>query len=941
MKKITLIFAFVFIEFLLLAQTDFSFVELTNTGIPTNDSTRIESFDFNNDGRFDFIAYDFSAGKLTVHSNYDSISFKQITSLDINHLYAEEMYLMAGDYDADLYTDLLVMLYAADNKRYIYVYKNNRGKYFTEAFTWNTGMADGEDISDRFVFMDVDRDNDLDIVSGEKIFVFNGSTFKEPRIVENWPDIQFRNSKFYNSFNLGGANLYYENLVTNDGTSYKLSLEEKSDSVLIFNPKVTEQSYDIDDVVYLDVDNDGFLDKIWIEYNDNVFIKYASTLHQNEMIACEIPIDGDFQSFSWALCGIKYYNQFDLVYSIMKNNTINAYYARSGEGISWDTEGINKIESAKPFFTRYGQTNEIKVTHFNDGHAHGFIIANHIFLIDRFMNANRVAPKPFDLETTYDALDDVFIFKWQEQSPEYYTIVRNEIKISNDFDELSDLFTLPYVENTSIPPYKTFLNTPDNRYQTNVADTGWVYWTVRSMNCTYTASEWADIDSFYVSPVKVFGPNVVCGQGSTAEFQVKHTYDIVDSIEWHTDGNHEELLNADGFYKISFSDVGDYHLWAILYDSYYDVVDSLNCYVKVKKKPVISISYVEMACEAENVQIQFNGVADDESLFSWDFGNGLINSGEGIGPFDVSWNIDGINEFKLLIESEGCENVDSTFSIDILKLPDSKSLCGVGVNSYNHAVPFWSPVTDENVDSVYIYKETTQVNSYVKIAAVEASISEFTDVNTDCSTQPYRYKISLFDNACAYQTPLSDEHKTIHLMLNKGLNATWNLLWTAYEGLEIGTYSIYRGSAQDNLFKIAEVAGNVFSYTDHNAPLGDLYYAIVAENYFNDCTVDVKSVHVEQQDIRSNIQSTEVFSGLNEHALEAKYKINVSKKVLFITTDLKANYDLRLYDITGKKLFEKTLNSTFEKDLSMYNSGMLLIQLSTGNGIITEKIMVK
>lgn len=66
----------------------------------------------------------------------------------------------------------------------------------------------------------------------------------------------------------------------------------------------------------------------------------------------------------------------------------------------------------------------------------------------------------------------------------------------------------------------------------------------------------------------------------------------------------------------------------------------------------------------------------------------------------------------------------------------------------------------------------------------------------------------------------------MHLTINKGIQNQWNLMWNYYEGREVSAVRIYRGSDAGSLEMIDQIAGNTNSYTDVNAPEGDVYYQI-------------------------------------------------------------------------------------------------------------------
>lgn len=59
------------------------------------------------------------------------------------------------------------------------------------------------------------------------------------------------------------------------------------------------------------------------------------------------------------------------------------------------------------------------------------------------------------------------------------------------------------------------------------------------------------------------------------------------------------------------------------------------------------------------------------------------------------------------------------------------------------------------------------------------------------------------------------------------MGSSWNLMWSKYEGIDITSYRILRGSSPGNLSIIAEVSGSMNSYCDMNPTPGDaLYYAV-------------------------------------------------------------------------------------------------------------------
>ena len=92
---------------------------------------------------------------------------------------------------------------------------------------------------------------------------------------------------------------------------------------------------------------------------------------------------------------------------------------------------------------------------------------------------------------------------------------------------------------------------------------------------------------------------------------------------------------------------------------------------------------------------------------------------------------------------------------------------------------------------------------------------------------PYRYKISATDN-CGKQSELSPSHKTIHLQKNKSIGTENNLSWTAYEGFDFLTYSIFRVT-KDGVEEIKKVNSSVLTYTDLQPAPGTISYYVGVE----------------------------------------------------------------------------------------------------------------
>jgi len=135
--------------------------------------------------------------------------------------------------------------------------------------------------------------------------------------------------------------------------------------------------------------------------------------------------------------------------------------------------------------------------------------------------------------------------------------------------------------------------------------------------------------------------------------------------------------------------------------------------------------------------------------------------------------------------------------------------------------------TRPEATGINVYRESSIVDRYELIASLPLDATEFIDNASTPDIVASRYVVAyeLEFGRSRYSKP----HQPVHVMLNRGAGSSWNLIWGKYEGGVIPQYRIVRGDSPDNLQVIAEVSGNMTSYTDFSAPVGGaLYYAVEA-----------------------------------------------------------------------------------------------------------------
>ena len=156
----------------------------------------------------------------------------------------------------------------------------------------------------------------------------------------------------------------------------------------------------------------------------------------------------------------------------------------------------------------------------------------------------------------------------------------------------------------------------------------------------------------------------------------------------------------------------------------------------------------------------------------------------------------------------------------------------VSANAEGKNVIYWQN-SSAKFSQVRILKETNRYNQFVEIGIAEIADGEYTDMSSSAETKSERYMIQpVIDNV---ELPIANVHQTTHLTINRGLNdQTWNLIWNRYEGAEVESYLVFRGSSTDNMGEhIATLSGSNTSYTDITPDASAPYYEIgyVLANY--------------------------------------------------------------------------------------------------------------
>jgi hypothetical protein len=353
--------------------------------------------------------------------------------------------------------------------------------------------------------------------------------------------------------------------------------------------------------------------------------------------------------------------------------------------------------------------------------------------------------------------------------------------------------------------------------------------------------------------------------------------------------------------------------------------------------PTSSFSFPALVCFNSEAHIYYSGNASTNAQYEWNFNNGNISQGSGEGPYFVTWNSPGAKYITLKVTENGCYSNTSNL-IMVKDLPLPASICMVSADNSNHNMIIWQQQDVQPVDSVIVYKETSQSDVFRRIGSVSASGDPvFVDLLSNSQQNSSRYQIAVKDT-CDFITSQSNPHRTIHLSINSGIGGAWNLIWNNYEGFEYSTYNLYRGISDNTLQKIAELPSNLFSYSDLTPPLGTTFYQIEIVKP-EPCLLSSLKLSGNYSSVKSNVVNS---SMANDGSSEAKgVKISPNPVRDFFRIDYKSTSECNVLitSIEGKELQQIHSAAGELVDMTSYDKGIYIVRIFLDNQIIDCKIL--
>ncbi|MBK6962643.1 MAG: T9SS type A sorting domain-containing protein [Bacteroidales bacterium] len=302
----------------------------------------------------------------------------------------------------------------------------------------------------------------------------------------------------------------------------------------------------------------------------------------------------------------------------------------------------------------------------------------------------------------------------------------------------------------------------------------------------------------------------------------------------------------------------------------------------------------------------------------------------------VVWYTPNVSSDECLIrinDSYSLSSIDVSDVFTIMPYPETP-ICMVTVDSLtNQNMIIWEKPASDLITDFLVYKETDEFDVYEVIDTVSyQDVPMATDFESNPAIRPYRYKLGFMDSENRV-FPASDFHQTIHLTISQGINGNWNLIWTPYAGFDYTSYKIMRKSGNGPFEQIASISASFTSFTDFDAPSGDIAYMVKIVNP-EGCSTGLRDA--AYTDVYSNQASASLVSaggigktGFSIYPVPANDQINIQ-----YGDNTKGIIKLTITDVTGRIIYSAEYTDVFAGqalsiNTSAYTEGMYLLNIVT------------
>lgn len=858
------------------------------------------ALDMNEDGLLEYFV-----DKEGFHeANLDGV-YNRITKMYNNHTLIVDAEYNQPDYVLDINKDGRADMFA--NMSYF-----NSSSWYTMINTGNKNMSINTNpisfnffVSNMHGLLDMNNDGNLEIVAKSSKQATNRPT--------QTTGISFLS---HDSFDNIVEQIWLGNIVmirdlTNDGL-LDLLVNERSntgDSIMYYLYRNASDFTFVKDAVVLtipneeslryieDLDNDGFLDMITSQ-NNAYYVRWSD--------GTMTELDGITSVYSMDLTEQKY-RAFDY------NN--DGYWDLKATGGMYDEDGVLLFlpNHQYQFISGYNiKENNIP-----------FVTSDSIIRVGdkKILTHNSRPEKPVNLSVVQN--NDGIYIRWEHsmdsETPECNMRYNISVKHKNKSGVDSYLISPCNSTKNGVHVPSTLRLVDGNTYFVPIASipVGEYQVQVQGVDMQNLESEFSDVLDFKVLETSSFDIPAVIEEG--VKTTIKVMTNQIHEIDWDggqviTSNGNEYVLVWDnaGSKTISTGGVEQTIYVYPVPDAQFTMPDKVLVQSTVK---ILTDNAKDGSWKASADGINFKSLSElDIEIISIDKGAMVIRFNQP-GVYILAHTTNGAQtevEYKHQVEvsdQNAIPQIEAVFSID----------------NYYHILWNTSLELPIEVTGYRVYKETSYANQFELIYECGLETAIYVDSVSNASQGSSRYAISYLTTYG--ESAKSVVHQGLHVMINRGLANIWNLAWMKYEGREVSSYRIWRGTSVDEMQQIAEISGNITSYSDL---IADTTYFYAVEILFAESNTSPK--------IGSRASSRNAYSyKSNVVSTQFAHQVSEIESISIIGSDI----DLQLSETSQLYAYVNPYYASYQvvnwvieegSHLASINSGGLLVAKGNANG---------
>lgn len=122
-----------------------------------------------------------------------------------------------------------------------------------------------------------------------------------------------------------------------------------------------------------------------------------------------------------------------------------------------------------------------------------------------------------------------------------------------------------------------------------------------------------------------------------------------------------------GVFDPQLSGAGVFDLMLTYTEGFCEYAESIT--VEVFEQPTASFTVENAVCINSSATVVYSGNASNAAVYEWNFDGGVIQSGSGAGPYEVSWDVAGDYSISLMVTENGC--ISESFEQQLTVNPDA------------------------------------------------------------------------------------------------------------------------------------------------------------------------------------------------------------------------------------------------------------------------------